>query len=330
MILFVAIDGLWLPAPARRRWPSMRAANEPHLGDLYLSAHKAMTPMILLVDNGSSRPAAVQNLRAIAARTAARVGMEIHAVPLLHAEKIPAQLLDGAPAEIFETFLMKRAAEGQHEFLLVPLFFGPSRALSDFVPQVIARTEAAVGALQVQTADILCPLPDGEPGLVDIMEAHARTLIGRHGLSRPRILVVDHGSPQPAVTAVRNWLATQLGRRFGPEISIGEAVMERRAGPAYDFNGKLLAEALDAIAAEEPTSDVVVIMQFISPGRHAGPDGDIAEIIRDATDRNPGMRVYCSPLLSEHETLPAILEERIASALRSAPPMAGIAGALAK
>ena len=71
--------------------------------------------------------------------------------------------------------------------------------------------------------------------------------------------------------------------------------MERRPGPAYAFADPLLENALrdrfDTFAAAKATAPdteershllVVVALLFLSPGRHAGPGGDIATILEDA------------------------------------------------
>jgi hypothetical protein len=91
--------------------------------------------------------------------------------------------------------------------------------------------------------------------------------------------------------------------------------MERRQGPEYDFNGQLLGDLLDACAAKKPGAVIVLAMMFISPGRHAGPGGDIDQICRDAMDRNPGLRVGVSDLVGEHPLLIEILNQRLQAAL---------------
>jgi hypothetical protein len=52
-------------------------------------------------------------------------------------------------------------------------------------------------------------------------------------------------------------------------------------------------------------------MQFISPGRHAGPGGDIADIARKVMGQYPGFRVVASPLIGEHPLFEEILSDRI-------------------
>lgn len=277
--------------------------------------------MIILLDNGSKRPEATLNLRRLAASLASRLDLPVMPVSLLHSSKIPADQLDGRPAEIFEPFLRRQAAEGVRELVAVPLFFGPSRALSEMVPEVARRVSSEEGSIRVRVADELCPLPQGEPRLVDILEDHVRAETAGPA-DRRHVILVDHGSPVPAVTATRSWLAARLAERLaGEAASVSEAVMERRSGSEYDFNGALLEQALDACAADDPHANVVLAMQFISPGRHAGTGGDIARIAADARERHPDMQISVSKLVAEHPRFEDILADRACRALNGHRPL---------
>lgn len=270
--------------------------------------------MIILVDNGSKRPEATKNLRRIAAALTRRKGEVVHAVSMLHSSSIPAALLDDRPAETIEPFLRRQIDQGKRKFVLVPLFFGPSRAIDVFLPEVVSRLEAEAGGLEIDVAPELCPLPGGEPRLVDILEANVRNVMQAQQMTPDRILLVDHGSPVAAVTAVRTWLAAMLRLRFSDIATVAEAVMERRKDSQYDFNGELLEHAL--AAAAQKAEQTILAMQFISPGRHAGPGGDIDDIAREAMDRYPGFRAVASPLIGEHSLFEEILSDRI-EAVRS-------------
>jgi hypothetical protein len=96
--------------------------------------------------------------------------------------------------------------------------------------------------------------------------------------------------------------------------TVAEAVMERREDRQYDFNGELLEHAL-ATAAKK-AEQTILAMQFISPGRHAGPGGDIDAIASEAMERYPGFRAVASPLIGEHPLFEEILNDRI-DAVRS-------------
>jgi sirohydrochlorin ferrochelatase len=263
-------------------------------------------PVILLVDNGSRRAAATLNLRRIASALGDAAGRTVHAVSLQHADRIPADALGGRPAEVFPAFLRDQVDAGRRRFVVLPLFFGPSKALTSFIPQQVGPIEAEVGALELRIADVLCPLPGGEPLLADILadqvgETHARP---------DRVILVDHGSPIPEVTAVREWLAGALRERLAEGVVLDQAVMERREGRDYDFNGRLLEEQLAGT-----TGETVLSMLFLSPGRHAGEGGDIAEICEAAEQANPGLRVTPSALVGEHPMIVTLLRQRLDAAM---------------
>lgn len=275
--------------------------------------------MLLLLDNGSRRPAATLNLRRLARHLGERLGTEVQPVSALHSSKIPAERLDGVPAWTLEPFLAAQVAAGVREFGIVPLFFGASRAISELVPEVAGRIAAAHGDFTIRVAEPLCPLPAGEPRLADILADNVRAAAA--DAAPTDVLLVDHGSPVPAVTAVRHWLAAALAERLAPACAVSEAVMERREGAEYDFNGRLLAEVLPTIGGEggDAAHAVVLAMQFISPGRHAGAGGDIAEIVAAAEAAHPGLAVRITRLIGEHPGFVDILADRAAGLARRPP-----------
>jgi sirohydrochlorin ferrochelatase len=266
-------------------------------------------PLTLLVDNGSLEPASTLALRDLAARVAAKVGQPVEPVSLLHSSAIDSKLLGGNPAEILFPALERRLAAGQSEFLVLPLFFGPSRALTEYLPENLARLREKFPALRLRVA---APLhATGDDRLARILAAHVNATSG--SFPADRIIVVDHGSPVAAVTAVRNELAQQLARRLGDRIPVAPASMERRAGREFDFCNPLLADLL----ATPPwhAGRVLVAMQFLLPGRHAGPNGDVAKICRAAEAAQPGLQTRMTPLVAEHPLLVDILADRWREAL---------------
>jgi sirohydrochlorin ferrochelatase len=274
---------------------------------------------ILLVDNGSRRADATLALRRLGEQLAARLARPVDPVSLLHSSAVPAQALGGRPAETLEPYLMHQVASGIQQFLAVPLLFGRSRALTSLIPQTVERVSQSLDRpIRLEVAAELCPLPQGEPRLASILDRAIRDAIEqlepRPG-ERPNVILVDHGSPIPEVTEARRWLGARLGVLAQGDYLVQEAAMERRPGPEYAFNGDLLEEALDAIAARRPQAQVVVAMQFIGPGRHAGEGGDVAEICQAARDRHPGVRIQISRLVGEDESLVDILADRAEEAL---------------
>lgn len=276
-------------------------------------------PTIMLVDNGSSRPEATIALRRHAAGLAQRLDHGVHPVSLAHAGKIPAEALDGHPADTLEPFLMRRAAAGEREFLAVPLFFGPSRALTKLIPETAAAVSDAHGSIRMRIADTLCPLPAGEPRLAAILERNVlRAAAHRPEAMRDALVVlVDHGSPLPAVTAVRHWLAGQLKSRLTGGMRLVEAAMERRSGGEYAFSGPLLEQTLARIGEAQPEAMVIVALQFIGPGRHAGVNGDVETICRQAQTRFPALEILISDLIGDDDGLLEILASRAIDAIEN-------------
>ena len=74
------------------------------------------------------------------------------------------------------------------------------------------------------------------------------------------------------------------------------------------FNGELLEKKLDACVPAGSAANLVLAMMFISPGRHAGPGGDIEAICAEAQTRHPGLQLAISPLIGEHPLLIDILK----------------------
>jgi sirohydrochlorin ferrochelatase len=265
----------------------------------------------LLVDNGSSQAASVLNLRRLAKRLSDTVGSTIHAVSLQHAQKIPPQALEGKPADTFVPFMEERLARGERCFIVVPLFFGPSRALSSFIPEQTARLADRFGEFELRIAPVLCPLPEGEPRLAHILCGQ----LPKVGTAGPkRVILVDHGSPIPEVTAVRHYLAEQMRSILDPDVQLLQAVMERRQGTEYDFNGRLLEEVLTEAGEQDAKTPVALSLLFLSPGRHAGSGGDIETICQRVTAVHPGWRVLHSGLVGEDSGLIPILCDRLDAA----------------
>jgi len=276
---------------------------------------------LMLVDNGSRRADATLALRRLSTELGDRLGVPVHPVSLLHSSSVPAEALGGRPADTLEPFLLRQAAAGQTAFMAVPLFFGPSRALSKLIPETVARVSDGGPTLQVHVANELCPLPAGEPRLATILDRSIRTAMARLSPRAgqrlaPHALLVDHGSPIPEVTAVRRWLTARLGTLANGDYRIGEAAMERRPGPDYAFNGRLLEEALTAIGETEPEAQIVIGMQFIGPGRHAGKGGDVASICEQARRQFPGLEISLSRLVGDDSGLIDILADRAHQALQ--------------
>lgn len=285
------------------------------------SGARMTTTAFALLDNGSLKPAATLALRRTAAALAERVGRTVAPVSLLHSGKIPAEELGGVAAETFGPWAKRCAAAGARELVVVPYFLGPSRALTEYLPERAAKLRETWPELVVRVAPAL-----GEGGadaidhLAGVLEERTRAELARRpvGAERAAVAVVDHGSPEPKVTAVRDAVAARLRERLGAAVrAVAPCSMERREGAEYAFADPLLA----ALLAREPFArgEVIAAMLFLSPGRHAGPEGDVAQICRAAEATRPGLRVTMTELLGGHPVLIELLAERLDQGLGATP-----------
>ena len=267
-----------------------------------------------LCDNGSLRPESTLSLRRVAAALAARTGRRVVPVSLLHSDKVPAEKLGGEPAVLLERALWAYfAAEPAGAVSLLPLFFGPSAALTEYIPERLRALWAAHPQARVRLAPWMVDVASPDRRMAGMLADQVLRAARAAGWTRPAVLLVDHGSPQRGVTAVRDHLAAQLRAELGDGVTaVGAASMERRPGAAYDFNDPLLAAALRT--APFDCGEVVVALQFLAPGRHAGAGGDMAEICRVAEAEQPGLRTRMTEPLAAEAGLVDVLADRLAEA----------------
>jgi sirohydrochlorin ferrochelatase len=284
----------------------MRSATSKPAGR---KARSAAQPTVLLVDNGSLRPAATLRLRKIAHALGRKIGLSVAPVSMLHSDKIPAAKLDGRRAEVLQQAVLDRLRAGARSFVIVPLFIGRSRALTEFIPELVREWRQQAPDLRVRVA---APLAlRSEKRLMDILAAQVRAKLKARFLRGEcaRVALVDHGSPLRAVTQVRNRLARELRLRLGRTVAaVAPCSMERRPGPAYAFNEPLL----ETLLATPPWNrgPVIVAMLFLLPGRHAGPGGDVARMCADARKASPDLRAVQTGLLADDPRLVDILAAR--------------------
>jgi sirohydrochlorin ferrochelatase len=275
-------------------------------------------PCILLVDNGSHRAESTLSLRHVAQELGDRIGAEVHPVSLLHSTKVDPVELGGSPARIFEPFLRDQREEGRNSFLVVPLFFGHSAAIYEYLPQRIGEMSGSWPELEVRVAPSMVKLDEeGDLRVAQILSELVVKKMNEEGLDQPAVSLVDHGTPRAAVNHVRNHVAAQLATLLGDKVSVVEASsMERRNGAEYDFNEPLLENLLGRHGFDR---EVILSMLFISPGRHAGPGGDIARICEEAEGRYPGLRTVASDLFATHPGVIELLAQRCEEGLAGEP-----------
>ena len=252
---------------------------------------------IILVDNGSFEPETTLSLRRLAAAVSTLIGQPVHAVSVLHSHKVDASLLENQPAQIFADAVLAANRDGITDLIVLPLFMGPSRAITEFLPEQFklhARPELKMH---------IAPTLYGEDGLLReilIDQLHATGWKKYSGT----VLLCDHGSPAIEVTQVRNALAEEICTAL--QLTASELIacsMERRPGDEYAFNEPLLETALS-----QASGNCVILMQFILPGRHAGTGGDVEEIC--SKHAPAGLRWRRSDLIGTHSKLPSLLAQR--------------------
>ncbi len=275
-------------------------------------------PCIILLDNGSIRASSTLNLRDLAERLSARSGRGVHAVSHLHSDKIPKSDLNGVPAETLEPFLHATINRGASSFLILPLFFGQSAAVYEFIPQRLREIQNHWPKLEVRIAPCLVNVDDEtDDAISKILSNIVRRTISSENLQRPSIAVVDHGTPRAAVNKSRNLVCNQMRDELRGEYGeVKAASMERRSGSEYDFNEPLLENLLGSTGFE---NDVVASLLFSSPGRHAGVGGDIDKICRQAELSNKGLRVVIADLPSTDESFVDLLALRLNQGLSTSP-----------
>mgnify|MGYP005856279245 CR=1 FL=1 len=268
-------------------------------------------PAIFLVDNGSLRSAATFALRRLAETLSWKTGERIEAVSLLHSHKIPDEQLHGQPATIVKRRMRELIREGRREFVILPLFLGPSLAITEYLPSI-------VGELRQDSADLVVKIADPVAGgnveqpdtrLSQMLADHMRPYID-DGRGRT-LALVDHGTPIKPVNVLRDAVARQLAVQCGQ--SVQPCSMERRAGPEYAFNDPLL-ENLAGVEGYRD-SHLVLAMFFLLPGRHAGEGGDVADIADGMVRQGDFRSIQICPLLGEHPALLEVLSDRLVAAL---------------
>ncbi|PHX57690.1 MAG: cobalamin biosynthesis protein CbiX [Opitutia bacterium] len=250
---------------------------------------------ILLVDNGSYEPAATLALRGLAQEVGKLIGQPVLPVSTMHSTKIDPALLGGVPAVIFEGAVQQAKLDGIDELVVLPLFIGPSRAITEYLPKVFA--DAQPGEMKLSIRE-----PLFGPELVTMLSDNLKSTGWTKGSGT--VFLCDHGSPIPEVTRCRNFFAVSLSNQLGlKEDELIACSMERREGAEYDFNEPLLEDAL-----QQAKGEAIILMLFLLPGRHAGGDGDVATIAKEHAPE--GLRWKLSPLLGTHPALPALLFRR--------------------
>ncbi len=262
---------------------------------------------IALIDNGSLEPAATRNLRAVALELSASIDNIVHPVSWKHSDRIALSELDGdAPGTTLAPFIRAQLARGERQFVFIPFFISAQGAIGSALRselEALQREHSATPFEFTFTRGL------ADAGVIpQIVASRVRETIEAASLERPPVIVVDHGGPAPKSAALRNQLADDVRALLGIEAaSVTAASME---GGEHPHNHPLLAESLAALATAELNSgsspnthgtlNVVVALLFLSPGRHAGAGGDIAQICGAAETAHPTLLCDLTDLVGTH------------------------------
>lgn len=302
-------------------------------------------PTVVLVDNGSVKAASTLGLREVARSLEERLGgaARVIAASAKFSDRVDPAELGGEKAWTLLTLLRHlRKARQAESVVLLPVFFGPSELATRFMPQQVATVRAetdpklppsppmAIAPTLICNCPFLFPGAPEDDRIARILLDRVHEAVQKHSLGpTPLVAVVDHGSPNPVVTRCRSQVVQQLqrllasgegrqeGERLRPRAVLG-CCMERRPEPQYDFNDPLLAKLLVNPELVRGGEDVIVALMFLQSGKHAGPNGDIAQIIGKAQEERPHdtPRIVMTEVVGAHPLLIEVLEERSRQAVR--------------
>jgi hypothetical protein len=265
---------------------------------------------VALIDNGSLEPAAHEGLRAAAAAIGDLAGIGVEAVSWKHSDRIAPGGRAGGPSWTLAPWIRARLSEGDRDFLFIPFFISPQGAIGSALRGDLEDLAGEAGGFGFSFTR---GLADGG-ALAAVLADRVREAVEAGGLVRPAVIVVDHGGPSRASAAVRDAAADAVRELLGDSVRlVAAASMEAPDGPEFDFSRPLLRDALSSPGLD--SGDVLIAPLFLLPGRHAGPDGDLARIARAARRRAPGLRCHFAGLVGSHPRAIEALSGAVGEAL---------------
>jgi sulfite reductase (NADPH) hemoprotein beta-component len=250
---------------------------------------------IVLIDNGSLEPAATFNLRTVATQLSAAVGVHVHPISWKHSDRISLAALDGdAAAWTLLPWMAAQLAAGERDFVFIPFFISAQGAIGSALRQDLEKLQTPDTPFRFTFTASLAST-DAIPRIV---AARIRQTIDTAGLTLtpPPVIVVDHGGPSPLSAALRNQIADMVRLLLGS--TVGPVVAASMEGDEHPHNHPVLADQLRAPGFN--SGPVIIALLFLSPGRHAGPGGDIAQICGAAELENPALRCDLTELIGTH------------------------------
>lgn len=252
--------------------------------------------IIALIDNGSLEAAAHLRLRALALALSEQTNANVQPVSWKHSDRVAVNALAGKPGETLAPFVRRRVAAGERSFLFVPFFISPQGAIGSALRRDLESLQTETGGFEFNFTSGLA-----ESGaLASIIADRVREITPAMTADAP-VVLVDHGGPSSASAGLRDRVAAETA-----------ALLQRTVHPCSmeGDHQPLLADLLSAPGFAN--REVIVAQLFLSPGRHAGPGGDIEEICRASP-----ARCHRTALVGDHPRATAILAAAIRRALSS-------------
>lgn len=291
--------------------------------------------LVIAVNIGSLRPEPYLDLRQTSFRLSRALQRPVVPCSFRFSNRIDAARLHGLPAKSFEMVLLEFLnAHAQDEsktpveIVVLPLFFGTSTTLTEFLPGVLHKVwdkiqESIHSSLSLRLGnclvDLSAPEDDRIAQVLRLNVDTVRATLSQSQQENVSVLVLDHGTPNRLVHESRELVAQQLRAMIEKDVKmVGTACMERRDGPDYDFNDPLLAVALDHYKIT--TGVVIVALLFLSNGRHAGEKGDIEEIVDEVKLQYPNVEVIVTDPIGAHPLVTEILHDRFRQAMKKPTP----------
>jgi sirohydrochlorin ferrochelatase len=275
--------------------------------------------IVALIDNGSLEPAAHRNLRALAAALSARVGTRVHAVSWKHSDRLRLAVLDNQPAWTLASWVRAHFEAGEREFVLVPFFISAQGAIGSALRTDLEKLQAALGPFSFTfTAGLAA-----RGALAEIVTDRIRATLAARKLWHPPVIVVDHGGPSPVSAELRNTVAADVRATLARADEIGPLAAASMEGAEFAHNQPLFADQLAQGGFDR--GDVVIAPLFLAPGRHAGPQGDLAQIARAAERAAAGeqraepLRCHFTELIGTHPRVVDVLADALRATLASFP-----------
>lgn len=264
---------------------------------------------LLLVDNGSIAAASTLNLRRVCSALSERVGETVLPVSIAYSDRVPAKALGGEPALNLETAVFDLYAKGVRTIRILPFIFAGKGGIARLMERKLERLQKQLKGLRFHIGPYLYDERRSDnTGVARILADRVRAVIAEQSLKHAAVVLLDHGSPHVEAANVRDAICAQLGVLLAEQVrSCQVASMERRDGVQYAFNEPLLERRLRMEGFNQ--GDVVIAMLFLSPGKHAGEGGDVAQICAWAQRDSTGLRTHRTELVGTHPDVVQLLLE---------------------